>query len=168
MPAQTHIFSLLWDVFKQLDGTLLSCAPFVEEHAAAYKLSHSQNSCLRTCSLESTILVWTGLFLAGLDGALVLFQSYWLRLEHHNYVVSSEYAESFSRSMHPTHGCTKGDGMYDGSLQLAEMLSLLSPQCHLSESIGSFFPPPCNYSVANVQNTVLNAASLSCKQTGKA
>lgn len=140
MRARTHIFSLSWNVYKQLVGTLLSSVPFVEEHTVAYKLSHSQNSCLRTCSLEFTILVWTGLFLAGLDGALVLFQSYRLRLKHHNYVASSEYAESFSRSMHPTHGCTKGDGIYDGSLQLAEMFSLLSPQCHLSKSIGSFSP----------------------------
>lgn len=43
-------------------------------------------------------------------------------------------------------------------------LSTMSPQ----QVNRQLFPPPCNYSVANVQNTALNAASLSCKQTGKA
>lgn len=112
-------------------GHRLSCVPFAAEHAVACMLSLTL-SCLRTHRRESTMVIWTGLFLAGVDGALVLFQSWRLRLERHNYVASSEYAESFSRSRHSTHGCTKGDGIYEGSLQLAETFSL---QCHISESI---------------------------------
>lgn len=48
------------------------------------------------------------LFLAGMDGererALVLFQSYWLSPGAQQLLVPFEYAESFSSSVHPTHG----------------------------------------------------------------
>lgn len=137
----------------------------LQRNMQLHTCSHTHNRVAFAHSRESTILVWTGLFLAGLDGALVLFQSYQLRLEHHNYAASSEYAESFSRSMHPTHGCTKGDGIYEGSLQLAEMFRLLSLQCHFSESIGSFLP--CNYSVANTQKHQFSKAALLLCRTNK-
>lgn len=152
-------------MFKQLPH---SHASPLQRNMKFHTCSHTHNRLAFTRSREPTTLVWTGLFLAGLDGALVLFQSYRLRLEHHNYVASSEYAESFSRSMHSTHGCTKGDWIYEGSLQLAEMFSRLSLQCHFSESIGSF--SPCNYSVANTQKHRFFKSCFAVaphKQTGK-
>ncbi len=101
-----------------------------QRHTVAYNLSlkapHLSNSCLHSqswgCCRESATLVWTGLFLAGMDceRALVLFQSYWLCLKHHNYLVPFEYAESFSSSEHPAHGWTKGGRIYEGSLQLTD------------------------------------------------
>lgn len=89
------------------------------------------------CSRESTTLVWTGLFLAGMDceRALVLFQSYWLCLKHHNYLVPFECAESFSSSVHPPHGWTKGDRIYEGSLQLTDIFSLVFVRSHVTSEL---------------------------------
>lgn len=110
--------------------TVHHACKWTETHSYAQSLSHSPTLIKQLppqpqswgCSRESATLVWTGLFLAGRDSerALVLFQSYWLCLKNHNYLVPFEYAESFSSSIHPPHGWTKCGRIYEGSLQLTE------------------------------------------------
>lgn len=119
-------FYFFKDVYERLDGTLCcikkpSCTVChacrgTEAYSYVHSLPHSSTLIKQLppqpgCSRESTTLLWTGLFLAGMDceRALVLFQSYWLCLKHHNYLVPFERAESFSSSVHPPHGWTKGD-----------------------------------------------------------
>lgn len=88
-----------------LDQKPLCACSGTEAHRYVQSLSHSSTLIKqlppqpqsRGCSRESATLVWTGLFLASMDceRALVLFQSYWLCLKHHNYLVPFEYAVIF-------------------------------------------------------------------------